>query len=198
MLVIIAADHPREPTLVSDLKATYKWLSEHVDDCENTLLACQSEKLFLNIDGAAQHCQDWRFAAASELWFNAPDEGSRQAVRSYLRPYKEMLLRVGAKEIKKAVRPALKPSPAEETLTKMRATFSRLRREDHLTDVTLESSDEQKLSAHRLILASSTPHFEAMFCSGSWRESQSGATVEIDVPGDILGHVLGEQIKYPR
>lgn len=48
----IAQTHPGNPTLLSDIKATYKWLDRHAEAAREHLLLVADEKLFLNVDDA--------------------------------------------------------------------------------------------------------------------------------------------------
>ncbi|KAI0070090.1 hypothetical protein K474DRAFT_1776994 [Panus rudis PR-1116 ss-1] len=190
-LVIIAADHSGDAILLSDLRKTYKWLSDNSSSCQTLLYERRHDRLFLNMDGSPEYNRQWNFAAASELWFNAPDEGSRQRVRSFLKPYRKLLLKVGAKEIKNAVAPPLDLSPDEETLSSMRSSFVSMREQEQLTDVILESSDGQKYPAHRLVLAVATRYFKDMF-KRDWSESQGGSPLQIPYSGVILKVVLDQ------
>ncbi|KAI0784872.1 hypothetical protein C8Q75DRAFT_894291 [Abortiporus biennis] len=188
LLVVIAAEHPFNNNLASDLTETYRWLADHIPDCEAYLRQQQNEKLFLNVDSLTLTIK-WEFCSAPQLVFNAPDEGTRMQVRRYLHPFKKLLLAVGAKEVVKPVQPALKLSPAEEVLVKLRTSLNDQRKKEMLTDTVLESNDGQKFPAHKTLLAASTQYFEALFCGGYLETSQT-KPVDVDVSGDVLAHVL--------
>ncbi|KAH8096577.1 hypothetical protein BXZ70DRAFT_991302 [Cristinia sonorae] len=187
-LVIIADEFPNNRDLLSDLTATYKWLMVHKDEaeCQEVLLECKNELLFLNVDDTNS---EWTFAPARRILFNGLDEGDWQYARDFLLQFKDLLLVVGAKEIKQAVRPPLKLSSADQVLVHLRSALNKQRLDRTLTDVELLSSDEPAVSfaAHKAILAASTRHFEAMF-GKDW--SEHGGRVSTGETAVVLQYAL--------
>ena len=91
-LAMIADRYNNNSNLISDFAATYQWLDTHVADCEEYLIDCQDERLFLNVNNPSI---TWTFASATELVFNGRDDSLRKRVRNYLLPYRRLLLAVG-------------------------------------------------------------------------------------------------------
>ncbi|KAK7696314.1 hypothetical protein QCA50_000968 [Cerrena zonata] len=191
-LRFIAQDHKFDKCLAADFTATYKWLQTNLDDAQAPLITYRDEPIFLNVDRVDPAAAlDWTFVSASRLIFNGPDEGERRQVRVYLSQFKDLLVAVGAKEVKNAVRPILQLSPAEEILKRFRAAFDDQRRNEQFTDVVLKSSDDEEFVAHRTILAAASPHFEILF-TGPWSETRGDVKVVPvpDVCRDILKCIL--------
>ncbi|TCD64790.1 hypothetical protein EIP91_003627 [Steccherinum ochraceum] len=183
-LKMIADRYPHNTNLISDLTETYTWLNAHTEECRGIILGHRDKQLFLNVDYPSL---TWTFASANQLIFNGLDEGSRQCVRSYLLPFKKLLLASGAREVTDVVRPALPLSAAEEDLGQWRSTFNQYRLTGEFTDNTLQSSDGLRFPVHRLILASESSYFRSKF-SGRWKV---GDTVPLnDVSGANLDRVL--------
>lgn len=196
--VQIAQDHQFDRCLAGDFTATYKWLQTNLDDAQAPLIAYRDVPLFLNVDRVDPAAAlEWSFIPASRLIFNGPDEGQRRQVRTYLSQFKDLLVAVGANEVKNAVRPELKLSPAEEVLKRFRAAFDVQRRNEQFTDVVLKSSDDEEFVAHRTVLAAASPHFEILF-TGPWAEARGDVKIipVPDVSSDILKPILGKLKHY--
>ena len=68
------------------------------------------------------------------------------------------------------------------------ATITTLRRTEKLCDVTIQVEDEQ-FKAHKIILAGSSPYFQAMF-AGGLEESKQSTVVIHDIPPTIMAVLL--------
>lgn len=184
-LVVIADTHPKNKYLLSDLTETYHWLTDHKADCEAPLLHCKDQLLFLNVDDPSS---PWRFSPAQHILFNGHDEDNWECARNFLLPYKALVLSIGGKEIKQAVRPPLVLSPADQVLVRLRTALNKQRQDQRLTDVKLLSSDRRVFVAHKAILAASSQHFDAMF-GRDWSEHQG--QVDTGETSEVLEQVLG-------
>lgn len=186
-LVTIADAHRFDSDVLSDLTATYRWLSSNVTKCRSYLLASQHENLFLNVEDPKAGV--WTFVPARSLLFDGHDEGGWKRARNFLSQFRELLLEIGAKQITAARRPNLQPSLRDQFIASFRASLNDQRKEEQFTDVALVSSDGREFPAHKVILSASTKYFSNQF-GGGWRESSS-PSVNVAMSGDSLRVLLG-------
>ena len=86
----MALRHSEDPTLLSDLKATYRWLNKNVEDAREALVYAIDIPLFLNVVDplTSEWIGNWQ--PASELVLNlTEDYGTLKVVRPFLHDYEE-------------------------------------------------------------------------------------------------------------
>ena len=170
----MALRHSEDRTLLSDLKATYKWLNKNVEDAREALIHAFDIPLFLNVVDplTSEWIGNWQ--PASKLLLNlTEDYGTWKAVRPFLLEYEELLLSAGCHKLNILNR--TKRQPSAEVLgvaVDLAKQFSEMRREGRLTDLFFEpiiqtaddkSSDSQELAAHKVFLAATLPYFRDKF-----------------------------------
>ncbi|OCH87991.1 hypothetical protein OBBRIDRAFT_117037 [Obba rivulosa] len=158
--------------VLQDLVDTYDWLETHSDEAGPGLVEAGNEghKVFLNIDSTEG---SWHFASAANLYFDAPDRGGYECVRSFLEPYKALLLAAGASKIEQADIGDLRAEDIpEENIADWRASMNDMRLRKFLTDAKFQAADGELFPVHRVVLASSSEYFEHLFC-GDFKESKN-------------------------
>ncbi|KAG8976522.1 hypothetical protein FRB90_009145, partial [Tulasnella sp. 427] len=164
----VAASHRGSPILYSDVQSIYKWLQDNKNRAKDDLLPFSRRPMWLNVDS---HVDEWSWKSSDDLVFNIRyDTGGRSMVKSTLLPYRTLLLDVGAHEYRPAT-----PQP-ENTLESnishsdmVRQGWNGLRDSGQLLDVCFKIQEE-KVWAHRGMMAAMVPHFQTAF-GGSFRES---------------------------
>ena len=180
--------------ILHDLKETYAFLNR------NILLATEDYRrqlamypLFLNVDDPDS--DTWHWDDCEHLVFETHDtEGSFRYVRSFLKPYSQLLRAVGALEVHHPSYTSGHSAHSEiSKLDAIRKGFDMLRNQTRsLIDVVFivddsdDSSDADlpRLAAHRAFLAVASGHFLDAFC-GDFTESRpasQGNPVTISVP----------------
>ncbi|KAG9022499.1 hypothetical protein FRB95_014681 [Tulasnella sp. JGI-2019a] len=172
----VAPTHHSHRNLLSDLSATYNWLSTNVKEAGEELLRLSGAALWLNVDNTVLDTWVWR--AARELVFDLrwDDEvGRHYDANAFLLPFKPLLLASGAHEHR---HPALPPAKSSDTqLTyheRVQAGFDELRETECLTDIHFNINGET-IRAHRAILAAVVPHFMTVF-RGEFKEGRVAAS----------------------
>ncbi|KAF9815249.1 hypothetical protein IEO21_04696 [Rhodonia placenta] len=177
--------------VLRDLTQTYEWLNQRSKKAGDILLNYTDKDLFLNVDDPENG--PWRFASASQLIFNAPDEDDRQSVRTFLMPFKNLLLAANAHEIKQLVAPPVEWQSPNDLFSRLRLAINEQRLKGQLTDALLVSTDGSELPVHRSFLAASVKHFRDLFCDSGYAESSSSASP--DDPVRILVEETGAIIQ---
>ena len=174
----MALRHSEDRTLLSDLKATYRWLNKNVEDAREALVYAIDIPLFLNVVDplTSEWIGNWQ--PASELVLNlTEDYGTLKVVRPFLHDYEELLLAAGCQRLHPLNRTKRQPDSSVEILgvaVDLAKQFSEMRREGRLTDLFFEptmqtaddhdeSSDSQELAAHKVFLAATLPYFRDKF-----------------------------------
>lgn len=157
----------------------------------------RDQPLFLNIDGEEDKL-NWvqgRSLAIGCLY----SQGSIQGVRTFLLPFKKILLFAGAIKV---VHPCYKPEYDTRLsdsvhLKEIRTGFDELRKEKTLTDVvfivdpTEDVPHPEPLFAHRSLLAVSSEHFKNLFCRRDASPS-CPLTIKVSYSWQSLRSLLGE------
>lgn len=149
----IARDHPRDRVLLSDIKATYKWLNEHHEEARIHLLTAENEKIFLNVTDPEQQNWEGQWVAAKELVINLPyDTRLIKSVRDFLQSYENLLLAAGCGRlnISKQAQAPLAAGSENATLRKMKEQFNQMRIKNELTDVVLVPKKARELAVEEL------------------------------------------------
>jgi len=160
------------------VKKVYKYFVDNFEQlqkngelAEKILATRRDESLFLNIDGDRDGERlNWVKGSSLAIDCHLREE-TIQGVRSFLRPFEEILEAAGALKV-------LYPSYVWEhnklsSESGISSSFDRLRRENALIDVvfrvepTQDVPDPELLFAHRTFLAVSSEYFRDKFCAGS-------------------------------
>ncbi|KAG8994150.1 hypothetical protein FRB94_009076 [Tulasnella sp. JGI-2019a] len=172
----VAPIHPSHRNLLSDLSATYNWLSTNMEEAGEELLQLSGTALWLNVDNAVQDTWVWR--AARELVFDLrwDDEvGRHYDANGFLLPFKPLLLASGAHEHRHPALPPVEPLDTQLTYhERVQVGFDELRVAECLTDIHF-NIDEEIIRAHRAILAAVVPHFMTVF-RGEFKEGRTAAS----------------------
>lgn len=175
MLRRIARDYPFNEVLITDIRDTLQYLQGHVDEAKNDLVQLNQEDIFLNVDNPAS---EWEWVPASILIFNAPDGSGFRAVRSFLKPYEDLILGAGGSKVARVRAAALLPSEPEVVLATFRTSFDSLRQSGTLIDVVFVDASGGEHRAHRAFLVSSGPYFRSMFSESGMSECRSASSVD--------------------
>lgn len=185
--------------VLRDLTQTYEWLNQRSKKAGDILLNYTDKDLFLNVDDPENG--PWRFASASQLIFNAPDEDDRQSVRTFLMPFKNLLLAANAHEIKQLVAPPVEWQSPNDLFSRLRLAINEQRLKGQLTDALLVSTDGSELPVHRSFLAASVKHFRDLFCDSGYAESSSSASPDdpvrilVEETGAIIQTIVGRDTR---
>ncbi|KZS95252.1 hypothetical protein SISNIDRAFT_484117 [Sistotremastrum niveocremeum HHB9708] len=164
----VALDHPKDPTLMSDLKATYKWLDSHAKEAETSLRRHQATKTYLNIDD--WDLDEWRWFSARQLVLDLSydsEAADLYGVRGVLSDYLNLMRHAGAEQLKNVEFRA-----KARTESPLREKFQEMRNEGQLLDVKLIATEEENeedrrsFKVHRAFLAACSPHLREVWTSG--------------------------------
>ncbi|KAJ7131720.1 hypothetical protein C8R43DRAFT_1133662 [Mycena crocata] len=188
----VAKDYTSDIYLLSDLEATYRWLDEHQDEVEDSIIEFHDEPLFLNVDNPRN--DPWLWHCADEMFFNILDGGELKSVKKFLLPFKDLLTVSGVEDIVNAPVPGLERTSVDAQLTMLRTGFQTMRMEGKLTDVVFVADDESRHGAHRAFLAPMSDYLNDLFC-GSFTEAGAGTAddpveIDVDYPGPCVEAIL--------
>ncbi|KAM6499293.1 hypothetical protein JOM56_004801 [Amanita muscaria] len=157
VLAEIAQDHGRHSGLLSDLKATYRWLNDHADDIADLFLPRSNDKLFLNVDNP--EFDKWVWDSPSYLVIGLQDVGEIREVKGYLRNHSELLRAAGVRRVQKG---QAKPITAiEDSSLDLQGQFNNMRQTGFGTDVVFVA------------------HFRTVFFGSGMKESQALESLQI-------------------
>lgn len=197
VLVDIGQNHGRRSALLSDLKATYKWLNDHVEDIFVDITNENFNKIFLNVDNPDS--DDWVWHSASSLVKDLQDVGELHDVKGFLRHYDDLLKAAGVRTIQKVT---AKPIAVVDRTSLYRQQFCDLRERGFEVSVTFKAKDDEHeiLPAHKAWLLMNSEHFWELFITAGLGEAQvhgSSNIVQVDVP-DYSSLCVKETIgEYP-
>ncbi|KAF9557584.1 hypothetical protein CPC08DRAFT_751892 [Agrocybe pediades] len=186
----VAQDHPGNSVVLSDLKATYKWLNENANNARPYLLQISSEKIFLNVDDPTTSHWTGKWVAANEMLLNLHyDMGQARQVRTFLQDYGDLLLSAGTGRLEGFDRSNHSRRSASLNSVSLRDIFNNMRTSGELLDVelVLQTSTGDRpvatdsLRAHRAFLSACIPHVRAA-STGGWQEHP-----HIEFPGTYTG-----------
>lgn len=133
----IAPNHPGNSTLLSDIKATYKWLNDHAGEAREHMVLLEGEKLFLNVDDP---CEDWwvgKWVMAQELVLNLHyDYGNMKRVKAFLQDYNTLLRASGCSTMLLSSREREEPA-VTSTQSDIMSVFNEMRRGGEILDMVL-------------------------------------------------------------
>jgi sacsin len=198
----VAQDQPRNRTLLRHLEQTYKWLNENVDSAQLFLRRHTSEAIFLNVDDPKDIHEEWNWKRAGQILLDAEYDtaGGHQCPRTFLKPFKSLLVAAGALATDYGnVDAVYQLQSDEDKLENLCTSFDSMRLNGICTDVSFvcDPPDDKPLCAHRAYLAASTNHFREMF-SGTFSEAAKASSeepIKIDVPGysrKCVEYILGK------
>jgi hypothetical protein len=195
LVLQIAPNYPRNPLLLSDIRSTYASLSSNDEDILPYLRTFDGDCLWLNVDDGA--CEEWEWCSATEIVFNSRNDGQRKQAKREILGLKQILVNLGARDVKPVAAPVIQPPPAETELSVLREAFQRMRNTGVLTDVVFVSQEEDEFAAHRTLLAALSSHFEQEF-SGAFLEAGPASAAQPirivvdDFSSQAIQAVIGE------
>lgn len=136
----IAVNHPGNLTLLSDIKATYKWLNDHAEDAREHMLLLGKEKLFLNVDDPSEDWWVGQWVTAEELVLNIHcDYGDIKHVKRFLLDYANLLHSSGCSTMSRISRQPMAAATEARYATKpgLMKTLDEMRKSDKATDMVL-------------------------------------------------------------
>ena len=179
VLAEIGRMHGKRPALLSDLKATYKWLDEHTACISADLM---NENVFLNVDDPESD-EPWVWHSASTLVKDLQDVGELHEVKAFLRKYDDLLKAASVETIKRVT--ARPVAVVDKTLVYQRL-FCEFRKRGFEVSVTFKAKDDEYeiLPAHKAWLIMNSEHFMRMFLTAGLEEAyaEGSGKVEVDVP----------------
>jgi len=136
----IAQDHPKNPLLLSDIQATYKWLEEHSDEAGAFLLSASHLKLFLNVNDPIADEWTGQWETAENIMLNLHyDFGKFRKAKDFLLKYDKLLLAAGSTTVKISNRDGSQPGPSssESDHQRLKEVLNEMRKSGELTDIIL-------------------------------------------------------------
>ena len=136
----IAQDHPKNPVLLSDIQATYKWLDEHSEEARLSLLSAGDLKLFLNVNDPTTDEWTGQWETAKNIMLNLHyDFGSLKTAGDFLLKYDKLLLAAGCGTMKIFNRDSHEPAPSssESDNQRLREVLNDMRKSGELIDTVL-------------------------------------------------------------
>ena len=133
-------NHPGNSTLLSDIKATYKWLNDHAEDARVYMLLLGNEKLFLNVDDPSEEWWPGQWVMAEELVMNIHcDYGDMKHVKKFLLDYANLLRVSGCSTMSRFSRQPTAVATQARYLTKpgLMKTLDEMRKSGKATDMVL-------------------------------------------------------------
>ena len=179
VLAEIGQSHGYRPALLSDLKATYKWLNEHIDDISADIVKESSNRIFLNVDNPDS--DEWKWDSAICLVIkDLQDVGQLREVKHFLHKYDDLLKAAGAGTIEKVT--AKHVAVVDKTALYQRQ-FCELRRQGFEVSVTFEAKDDEYgiSPAHKAWLIMNSEHFLQLFITAGLGEAHR-QDVNVKVP----------------
>jgi hypothetical protein len=193
----IAPLYPSNDTVLGDLEATYKWLSDNIQPGprDSRIYAYRKEPLFLNVDDP--NVEDWTWRCANNLLCDFNDLGDQYGIRSFLGRFKNLLLAAGAEEFSDPTCPNVEPVSSDEALQLFRDKFDGMRLAGTLVDIEFKGKEEdaQPCGAHRAFLYTQSDHFvescQSLFWEGQVRSGPILVAMK-DHSTRCLRYVIGE------
>ena len=96
-LTELGKKHDRHPALLSDLKATYKWLNENAEKSLAVIKNENQKPVFFNVDNPDS--DPWVWHSASTLINDSQDIGDMHGVKGFLRNYANLMKAAGVRMI---------------------------------------------------------------------------------------------------
>lgn len=140
----IAPNHPGNSTLLTDIKATYKWLNENSEQAREYLIPLATEELFLNVDDPYEERWGNQWVAAQNLVLDFDyDFQDIKRVRQFLKEYSNLLRASGCSQLnltsklQTAAAGAVATVARRSRLSEMSRVFDEMRKRGELTDMAL-------------------------------------------------------------
>jgi hypothetical protein len=134
----IAPNHPGNLTLLSDIKATYKWLNERAEQAGVFLVPLATEKLFLNVDDPSEEWWDNQWVAAQDMVLNFDyDIQDIKRVKRFLQEYSNLLRASGCNTVSQfsEMRSVAVSGTRSTRQSEMMTVFNEMRKSGELTDM---------------------------------------------------------------
>ena len=208
-LVVLATEiapvHPSDRHLLGYVKATYKWLSNDLEEVEPYLQSQSHLALWLNVQDPESTDEPWTWRAADQLVFDMSfdGEGGRYDVKSFLSGFQPLLSIAGAKAF---VHAQIDEPPESDIqplhIERLREGWTRLRENEHFFDIQFNVAGEV-IKAHRGMLAAVVEHFMTAltgdFLEKSITTSSDGCPVyplHADVSAFAVRSVIGMPVLH--
>ena len=179
VLAELGKKYGRQPALLSDLKATYKWLNENVDKFSIDIRNANRKSIFLNVDNPDS--DPWVWHSASTLIRDLPqDDGDLHNVKGFLRSYDNLLKVAGVRTIQKVTAETV--APMDRRLL-CRSRFRDMREHGFEVNVTFKAMDDeyQIPHAHKSWLSMNSEYLWRTFVASGFQEVDPGRCAQVDV-----------------
>ena len=136
----IGQNHPKNPVLLSDIQATYKWLDEHSEEARLLLLSAGDLKLFLNVNDPTTDEWAGQWETAENIMLNLHcDFGNLKTARDFLLKYDKLLLAAGCGTMKIFHRDGREPvlGSSEPDNQRLKEVLNEMRKSGELIDSVL-------------------------------------------------------------
>lgn len=169
----IGRRHGHRAALLSDLKATYKWLNENVDEIRADIRNENENLIFLNVDDPDADSWEGRWHSASSLVKDLPDVGKFHDVKGFIRKYNDLLEAAGVRTIQKVT---AQPVALMDRAPLLRGRFRDLREREFDVDVTFTAKDDvyQIQPAHKMWLIVNSENLLDQFVTSGFQEAVFG------------------------
>ncbi|KAF8638386.1 hypothetical protein AX17_002247 [Amanita inopinata Kibby_2008] len=195
VLAEIGREHGRNEGLLSDLKATYKWLNERADEVGYLILQEDTEPVFLNVSDPGR--DEWVWHSATELVIDLHDTSKWRDVQGFLKNYMDLLTAASIRKVHKAKTDHVVEA---ESTRAWRECYNDMRLRGCLVDVAFCSTQDNEYEvppAHRSFLCVNSAHFRTSFTGGFMESLKSaeakgslGDPIDVDAPSRCLKEVL--------
>ncbi|KAF8330989.1 hypothetical protein F5887DRAFT_1287046 [Amanita rubescens] len=162
VLVELGKKYGHRSALLSDLKATYKWLNENVDEILADIKNENRRSIFLNVDNPESDPWAEQWHAASNLVKDLQDVGDMHDVKGFLRNYDNLLKAAGVRTIQKV---KAEPVAAQDRTVFHRSRFREMRERGFEVNVTFKAMDNEHQigRAHKAWLSLNSEYFWRKF-----------------------------------
>ena len=180
VLVELGKKYGHRSALLSDLKATYKWLNENVDEILADIKNENRRSIFLNVDNPESDPWTDQWHAASNLVKDLQDVGDMHDVKGFLRNYDNLLKAAGVRTIQKV---KAEPVAAQDRTSFHRSRFREMRKRGFEVNITFKAMDDEHQigRAHKAWLSLNSEYFWRKFVATSDFPGDPGKRPQVDV-----------------
>ncbi|KAF8340990.1 hypothetical protein F5887DRAFT_426970 [Amanita rubescens] len=178
VLAELGKKYGRQSALLSDLKATYKWLNENVDELFIDIRNANRKSIFLNVDNPDSDQWVWH-SALTLIQDLSQDVGGLHGVKGFLRRYNKLLTAAGARSIQKVTAETV--ATMDETLL-CRSRFRDMREHGFEVNVTFKAMDDEHQipHAHKSWLSINSEYLWRTFVAPGFREVDPGQCAQVN------------------
>ncbi|KAF8330999.1 hypothetical protein F5887DRAFT_922915 [Amanita rubescens] len=187
VLTELGKKYGRRPALLLDLKATYKWLNENVDEIFVHIRNENRKSIFLNVDNPDS--DSWVWHSGSTLVKGLQDIGDLHWCQGFSPELQQSFDDAGVRTIQKVTTEAV---AAMDKTPLFRSQFRDMREQGFEVCVTFKARDHelQLPPAHKAWLSVNSKHFWRTFVA-----SKAEPCVEVDA-SDYSSHCVKETIDW--